>query len=494
MTAWDEKPPIGVPGAPAMSPQAMMLAQLLAKQFGQPNASVGMPQAPPPTNLPAITPLGDATGKTGPGSGANPAMPAGVSGVAPTNMPGLPSGPTERAMPTPSNIPFSYPSASAAKGAVVKTGIENISEAIHNFRVKKDTDEFQRAKNTWDLYQKASALNPQTGQPVDPHTMEILKNDPKIVKGWEKYLKMEFPRESASPSAQGASGGKGKPQGPPIIPPPTAPAGDQAKALMDQKMLESLRSGAISPSQAAQAGEGATALTPDEWKQAMKAKYGLIPKEKDAKAEAKIDAEIANLKSEAAEHQAQIGKLDAEAARLGPGDELRQAQIKAEKALAVERLAQAEKDRKEATKSKTLQEFTVGRSSIKDVLSQQSKELSKLQTQASNDRSRLGKALGSAPDVSPEQMAKQDRVTALNDAYTSYIGMQDDVESGRISPSDAMTKARRSAGLTSSFDMWGGVPSDAPQTPPKELQEGYVMYNADGVAVAAKQGNKWVAP
>ena len=493
MAVWDEKPPVGIPGAPAMSPQAVMLAQLLAKQFGQPNAAMGMSQDQR-TSTPAITPLGDATGKTGPGSGASSAMPAGVSGVPATNMPGLPSGPTERAMPTPSNIPFSYPNTSARQGAVVKTGIENISEAIHNFKVKKDTDEFQKAKNTWDLYQKASAINPQTGQPVDPHTMEILKNDPKIVKGWEKYLKMEFPRESAAGGAQGAPGGKKAPQGPPIIPPPTAPAGEQSKALMDQKMLEGLRSGAISPSQGASASEGATALTPDEWKKAMKVKYGIEPSIKELKENEKIDSEMARNKAEQDKYRAEIVKLDAETERLSPNDALRKAQIVAERALAVERLAQADKDAREATKSKTLQEFTTGRSSIKDVLTQQSKSLTKMQTQAMNERSRLGKALGSAADVSPEQMRQQDRVTALNDAYTSYIGMQDDVESGRITPGDAMTKARRSAGLTSEFDMWNGVPSDAPQSPPKELPEGYVMYNGDGVAVAAKQGNKWVAP
>jgi hypothetical protein len=493
MTEWSEKPPVGIPGAPAMSPQAMMLAQLLAKQFGQPNAAVGMPQDQR-SSTPAITPLGDATGKTGPGSGGGSAtMPAGVSGVPPTNMPGLPSGPTERAMPTPSNIPFSYPNTSARQGAVVKTGIENVSEAIHNWKVSKDQDEFQRAKNTMDMYQKAAAINPQTGQPTDPHTMELYRKDPKIVKLWEKYLKLEFPREAAPQGAPGASGGKKAPQGPPIIPPPTAPAGEQSKALMDQKMLEGLRSGAISPSQAMSASEGATAMSPDEWKQAMKAKYGLVPKEKDAKAEAKIDAEIANLKTEAAEHNAQIAKLDAETARLGPGDELRQAQIKAERALAVERLAQAEKDKREAVKSKTLQEFTTVRSSLDSVLKTESSKLTKMQSQAMNERSSIRKLYGGQPTVSSEQESQQERVSAIADAKTNLINQQDDIEAGRISPSDALSKARRQANLDSNFGIWGGMPADAP--PAKGLPDGAKWRSASTQEViGVVEGGKWVAP
>jgi hypothetical protein len=378
---------------------------------------------------------------------------------------------------------FAFPNKQARNAAVVSTGIENMSEAIHNFKVEKDQNEFTKAKNTWDLYQKAAAVNPETGQPVDPHTMAILAKDPKIVKGWEKYLKMEFPREAGAVDPK-----TGKPtQGPPQIPAPQAPAAAQSKALIEQRQLEQLR-----------AAKGETGgLTPAEAHKAALMESGILPKApsaKDMKEFDKIDAEIENLKSEKLQHDADVKRLDAEAARLGPNDPLRLEQVKAERALAFERYAQAEKDLKGAQQSKTLQEFTVGRSSIKDVLNQQSKALTKMQSSALAARSKLGKAFGTTPDVTPEQEAQQERVTSLNDAYTSYIGMQDDVTSGRISPSDAMLKARRSANLDSDFNQWGGVPSDAPQTPPKELPEGYAMKNADGVDVAVKQGNKWVAP
>jgi hypothetical protein len=481
MSVMDEQ----VPGQ--QNPIQAMLAKIFGTS-GQPGPSTGMPSAPPTTTA-AVTPLA-----TTPQGGAPPPnMPPGVSGVPSSNSPVPAGGPTERAMPSPNAMlggNFSMPNKSARNAAVVSTGIENMSEAIHNFKVKKDTDEFQRAKNTWDLYQKAATLNPQTGQPVDPHTMEVLKNDPKIVKGWEKYLKMQFPREAGAPDAKT---GKAQ-QGQPIIPPPTADPAQMAKQLQAQKLLEGLRSGSLSQSQVVSESEGATALSPEDWQKAMKIKYGLTPSLKQTKEDQKLQSDIDKNNAEISKFGTEITKLDAETARLSPNDPLRKAQITAERALAVERLAQAQKDLRDTKQAKTLQEFTVGRSSLDTVLKDESKNLTKMQSTAMAERSKFGKMWGSTPDVTPEQDAQQNRVTSLHDAYTSYIGMQDDVTAGRITPSDALAKARRGAGLTSTFDVWSGVPSDAPQTPPKELPEGYAMKNSDGVDVAVKQGNKWVAP
>ena len=477
MAVWDEVPPGSVgTGVPQSDPKQALFAALLSK-FGRPSATQDGEST---QQTSAITPLANLPGAPGnPPSG----MPTGVPGVPPSNLPQGTGAPQSRPMPGPNAMlsgSFAYPNKQARNAAVVATGIENMSEAIHNFKVEKDQNEFQKAKNTWDLYQKAAAVNPETGQPVDPHTMAILAKDPKIVKGWEKYLKMEFPREAGAPDPK-----TGKPtQGQPQIPAPQAPAAAQSKQLIEQRQLEQLRG-----------APGETGgLTPAEAHKAALMEAGIVPKEKDQKAFDKIDAEIDNLKAEKLQHEADVKRLDAETQRLGPSDPLRLAQIQAEKALAVERLAQANKDLQGATKSKTLQEFTVGRGSIKDVLTQQSKALTKMQSSAMAERSKFGKLLGTTPDVSPEQDAQQNRVSSLNDAYTSYVGMQDDVESGRITATDAMLKARRSANLDSDFNLWGGVPSDAPQTPPKELPEGYAMKNADGIDVAVKQGNKWVAP
>lgn len=484
MSIFDEQNPAAPGGTPG-TPNMAMLAALIPKIFGmggQASPTAGMPPVGGGGSTAAVTPL---AGLAGPGMGAPPSgnMPPGVPGVPPTNLPQAGGAPGSRPMPSPNAMlgsNFSFPNKSARNGAVVSTGIENMSSAIHNFKVEKDKNEFDRSKATWDLYQKAAAINPETGQPVDPHTMAILAKDPKIVRGWEKMLKMEFPREAGAvdPKTGKAS------QGPPQIPAPQAPAGEQIKALQDQRQLQQLR---------AAPGESGR-LTPEEAHKAELVAAGITPSKKDEKASAKIDAEIENLKAEKLQHEADIKRLDAETARLGPGDELRLAQIKAEKALAVERGAQADKDLREAGKSKTLQDFTVGRASFKDELATQSKALTRIQSQAMAGRGRLEKAWGSTPDITPEQDAQQERVTSLNDAYSSYIGMQDDVVAGRLSPTQAMMKARRGANLDADFNVWGGVPQDAPQAPPKEMQEGFMMYNADGVPVAVKQGNKWVAP
>jgi hypothetical protein len=472
MSVMDEQPPL------QPQPPTSPIAALLAKIFGgggAPPATAGMPQQ----STAAVNPL--AAGVTaGP---VNPAMPAGVGGVPANNLPQGAAGPQTRPMPSPNAMlgsSFAFPNKGARNAAVVSTGIENVASAIHGFKEQKDKDEYQRAKSTWDLYQKAAAVDPQTGQPVDPATMAILAKDPKIVKGWEKLLKMEFPREAGAPDPK-----TGKPQqGPPIIPKPTADPAAQVKQLQTQRQLEQLRG-----------APGETGgLTPAEAHQAALVEAGIVPKAQDLRAMNKIDAEIENIKSEKAMHESEAAKLTQELTTIPIENKLKREQIQTQIMEQKKLAADAWKDYNEATKSKTLQEFTVGRTSIKDVLTQQSKALAKMQSQALAARSKLGKAFGTDPEVTPEQDAQQNRVTALNDAYTAYAGMQDDVTSGRVTPTDAMNKARRSAGLDADFNMWGGVPSDAPQTPPKELPDGYAMKNSDGVDVAVKQGNKWVAP
>ena len=477
MAPWDEQVP-GSPGnLPGTTPNAITLQALAQRLFGRPDPSVGMA----PQSTAAVTPLASLPGAPGAG-GPSTNMPPGVPGVPATNLPQGTGAPQSRPMPSPNAMlggSFSYPNKSARNAAVVSTGVENISEAIHNFKVQKDQDEFQRAKNTWDFYQKAAAINPETGQPTDPHTMKLYAKDGKIVKSWEKMLKMQFPREAGPPDPK-----TGKPtQGPPIIPAPQAPAAAQVKELKDQRELAQLRG-----------APGETGgLTPAEAHQAALVEAGIKPKAQDQRAMDKIDAEIENLKAEKLKNDADIKRLDAETLRLGPDDLLRSQQINAEKALARERNAQADKDLKEATKSKSLQEFTIGRASIKDALTQSSKELSKMQSQAMAARGKIGKLWGGVPDPTPEEDAKQNEVSARHDTFVDYNNMQDDVTAQRMTSGEAMLKARRVNNLDSEFRMWGGVPDDAPQTPPKEWEDGHVLVK-DGVDLAVKQGNKWVAP
>src|SRR5258708_8863992 len=166
MAVMDEVPP-------GQSGPQNALFQLLMSKFGRPPQDAGAPQQ----STAAVAPL--AGGVTGPQA---PAMPPGVGGVPANNMPVGTGAPQSRPMPAPNAMlggDFAFPNKSARNAAVVSTGIENMSEAIHNFKVEKDQNEFQKAKSTWDLYQKAAAVDPQTGQPVDPHTMAILAKDPK---------------------------------------------------------------------------------------------------------------------------------------------------------------------------------------------------------------------------------------------------------------------------------------------------------------------------
>lgn len=478
MAVWDEQPPgQATPGA---TPNGITLAALAAKLFGRqsPVPDGGAPQQ----TTAAITPLANLPGAPG-AQPPGPTMPAGVGGV-PANLPqpGAP-GPNTRPLPSPNPMlggNFAFPNKQARNGAVVATGIENVSEAIHNFKVKKDQDEYQKAKSSWDLYQKAAAVDPQTGQPVDPHTMAILGSDPKIVKSWEKMLKMEFPHEQGPPDPK-----TGKPtQGAAILPQPTADPAAQLKQLMAQRALTQARN-----------APGETGdLTPAESHKAALIAAGITPKAQDQKALDKIDAEIENYKSEVKEHNAQAAKLQADMARIPVQNALDRQRMQTEIARQNELAAEAQKDLQEAGKSKSLQLYTTGRGSLQTEFQNQSRILTRMQNQSMAARSRLGKVFGETPDVTPEMQAQQDRVTQINDALTTYMGMQDDVMSGRVTPTEAFTKSRRAASLDNELNPWNGVPQDAPQTPPKEMPEGYMMYSPDGTPLAAKQGNKWVAP
>lgn len=508
MGVMDEQVPGAPPnttGAPTAStvgtPQGVQLAKLAQLLFGSMNPGAGAPGGggAPQSTAGIVGGAPPALAPPPPGMGA----PGGGTGV-PSS--GLSIPPASRAMPSPTQMPSNFPNKQARAGAVAKTGIENMSEAIHSFKSKKDEDELAKAKNTWDIYQKAATIDPATGQPVDPYTMSIYKNDPKIIARWEKYLKMDFPRVDASDPGQVAkSGGGGKnsaKQGTPVIPGPPAPSQqDQLKAAIAQQMLQKLKSGQVSAGQLDSAGNpadiGSTALSPKDWEAAMKTKYGISSKAlstKDQKDIDKIDAEIGNLKSEQVEHEAQGAKLAQELTNLGPNDPMRKAQIGAEQKLIQLRQSEIDKNLREAGQKKSLSEFTTARKSVDDAFGDASKELSKMQSMANADRSIPRKALGMSASVSDKQEALQSKVTALSDFKTKYSQMQDDVVNGKITAGDALKQARRGAGLTSDYEIWNGVPQDAPQAPPKELPEGYAMKNADGVDIAVKQGNKWVAP
>lgn len=125
---------------------------------------------------------------------AVPFNPSSVPGALPT--PNIP--PPQGAPPrTGANAgaPTSFGSKSEKQGAVVGSAIDNIAQAIHTFKSKRDADALSKAQNSFQLFQAAL-------QQGDEHTANLLATDPKVVKGWEKYLKMEFPRETGTPTPE----------------------------------------------------------------------------------------------------------------------------------------------------------------------------------------------------------------------------------------------------------------------------------------------------
>lgn len=490
MAPWDEK----VPGAvqPGTTPQGNMLTQLLSTMFGRPNAAMGAPSAPAqqtPGIVGGAPPqlAGAPVGPSGAPAGANPGVPQSNA---------MPMTPTaSRQPPSASQIsqgPMEYSTKGGRDAAVVSSGIENLSEAIHGFKSKKDADELARAQNTMKIYQQASQIDPQTGQPVDPYTKHLYESDPKIVASWEKYLKMQFPREAADPSAPKDKKGKA-PQGAPHIPQPQADPGELLKQLIQQKMLQGVRSGQTTPGQA-MAEPGAADLSTSEWKKAMREKYGIEPKMKDPKEEAKLDSEIAKNQAEVAKFNQESEGLKAKLASQPLENEKLRAQTKAELALATERLAMAQKALKDAGRAKSLQSFTVGRTSMKDVVDATTKDLTKSRSVAEGERSKIGKILFDRT-ISPEETAKQDKLEAQARAFSSYNNMQDDVVEGKISAGDAQAKARRGAGLTSDYELWSGLPPEIEKAhPAKGVPDGTPLNDPNGVTQAVAMSGKWVAP
>jgi hypothetical protein len=97
--------------------------------------------------------------------------------------------------------------------------------------------------------------------------------------------------------------------------------------------------------------------------------------------------------------------------------------------------------------------------------------------------------------IPPEETALQDKLEAQAQAFSKYNNMQDDVVAGKITPSEAQAKARRAAGLTSDFELWGGLPSEIEKAfPSKGVPDGTPLNDPQGVTQAVAQGGKWVAP
>lgn len=469
------------PTGPSQTLTPQQLDQLRQVIFGNSNPAAGMPasQAQPQQQAtPGVTPLGMPGPEGAPRSGVGAPAPV-------TQIPGR-----QQAQPSAmlgSN--FSFPNKSARNGAVVATGIENLSAAIHTFKTQKEQKQFQQAKTTWDLYQKAAQVDPQTGQPVDPHTMAILGQDPKVIKLWEKYITGELPRDpvSGSPTPDPTKGPvqppkKGAPAGRPMIPQPSADPQAMLQSLQAQRQLQALRSNQPNPGQ----------LTPDEEHQAALIKAGLQPSAKDLKDFQKIDADMKKAQADSDEATQRTALMKRQLESVPLEDNLKRQEANKDLHEAMRADAEAKKALDDLGKAKSESAFKTVSSGVDKIVKDAGTNLAKMQKTAMDSRSKFGKAFGGAPDVTPEQDAAQAKLLALQDMRANILNMHDDVINKKITPNDALTQARRDAGLTTTYDVWGGMPDKAPDA--KKLPDGTGYPSPDGEVLGIVQDGKWVAP
>ncbi len=163
-------------------------------------------------------------------------------------------------------------------GAMVASGVQNVAEAIHGFKAKRDQDNITKAQNWLNMYETAKSSG-------DEYTASLLANDPKVVKAWEKYLKMEFPRveKLELPTSQRGAGGEltipmkmgeqprfgGEAR---IATPGPTPAA-QLETAKTQIQLEGLRRG--DPRMASAIFGPQAALSEDEFRQATRSQFGI---------------------------------------------------------------------------------------------------------------------------------------------------------------------------------------------------------------------------
>lgn len=163
-------------------------------------------------------------------------------------------------------------------GAVVAGSIQNIAEAVHGFAQKRNEDNITKAQNWLQMYQTALAQG-------DNYTADLLKKDPKVVKAWEKYLKMEFPKVEkvdipATSGRPGANlevpipmGGQAGHGGRAEIVSPKPNVDQQLAAASKNAMLAGIQSG--DPRAIAKMYGSEYNITPDEFKQHTRAQFGL---------------------------------------------------------------------------------------------------------------------------------------------------------------------------------------------------------------------------
>jgi hypothetical protein len=469
-------------------------------------------QAPPPDMNQAVADFvkyvqlmrGAKGGQAAPGGAPGSTLSPGIQGGPPPQMSGGPPG----AAPAPGTVPpsfstgaqapiptpggpqpsagarmgTSFPNPVAAQGAMVSSAIDSIAGAIHTAKEDKRQSEVTKAQNTLNMFQNALAQG-------DMQVANLLATDPKIVSSWEKYLKMQFPREPKASAfgpapAPGSKADKNSVLGNVNEPGGLAVSQDVNAQAMNQAKLASEQ--ALAQQRQASAGKDAADTDKayiESHADVLKAQAAVSEAEANrAAAKVRLDESEAKLKAQPLEND----KLRSEAER--------------NRADAYKAYKEGDKAVKEAGASKNLASFKAASDRIKDVRNDAEKTLARLQTAQNTTRSGIDKTFGLAAEETPEMRAAGAHIVALSRFNNAFNQRQQDIVDGKIDAGDAQTQARRSAGLDSNYAMWSGMPGKTqkgtaiPPTPPKGIENGTVVKDSDGTPLAVAQDGKWVAP
>jgi hypothetical protein len=301
-------------------------------------------------------------------------------------------------------------------GAVVAGSIQNIAEAVHGFAEKKNQDNISKAQNWLNMYQTALGEG-------DQYTADLLKNDPKVVKAWEKYLKLEFPKVekvdipggTGSHNPFGASfetpipmGGQATHGGTSEIVSPKPGVDQQLAAASKNALMEGIKSG--DPRAIAKVMGPEYNITQDEFKQHTRAAFGLeLTPVQVAAMDEKAKLMLAKMKEdiikEAMKEQAQLerelavagvrGGATVEAARVRASASLKATQMR------VNAMKDIQKAKGEDINSKI---FTTAMNNYKDMLDNVNNNLAKkdldptYKKQLEADKVRLTKSYEDAKD------------------------------------------------------------------------------------------------
>jgi hypothetical protein len=267
MGTWDEKVPGSDPGMPGASvggggvgaPNPAML-EFLKTLFAPPSAAPMGGGGQPSVQMPSRVVTGPPqVNNPSPG---NPNTPPSSAGAA-SGMPAMPAGSApQQAVPAYSGQ-MEFSTGAGKGGAITSSAIGSVFGAIHQMTEKKNQDNIQHAQFLYDMVKTASAAG-------DMQTVNAVLGDPKRRKMIEKYLTGELPRVPVQPGQKADANPKVNQPGGIALPQPSQAS--KNNAMVEDIKREKLESRDPAMLEALLPG---SSLSPKDFKQAMRAQYGM---------------------------------------------------------------------------------------------------------------------------------------------------------------------------------------------------------------------------